>query len=428
MTHSDRSAGREFLLPDIGEGLEEAEIIAWLVSPGDTVARDQPLVEVLTDKAQVELPSPYAGVIASLGPAVGDVVKVGTVLVTFGEAAAVSSSASAAVAAVATAPAPPASPSPAAVVGSGRAKASPSTRRRAAQLGIDLGSIAGTGPGGRVLADDLVAPAAPLASLVAPTAPPAFLAPPSAVPAPSAPAPTSGLGRAAFGVQPLRGIRRATARAMAQAWSEIPHITGMDEIDATPLLEARRRLKAAAGPRGEALTPLALLALAAVRSLRRYPLVNASIDVVGETVTVHERINLGVAVATEDGLIVPVVADADRYGVLGLAEAIAALASAARSKSLKPDQLRGGTFTLTNYGSLGGRFATPIVRPGEVGILGFGAIKERPLVVDGTVVARPALPVVFSADHRLIDGDLSTAFQEHVLGLLSDPLTLLLEG
>ncbi|MFN0090817.1 MAG: 2-oxo acid dehydrogenase subunit E2, partial [Acidimicrobiales bacterium] len=256
-------------------------------------------------------------------------------------------------------------------------------------------------------------------------APPAT-APPEQAPAPTGSAPRTGLGQAPFGPSPLRGVRRLTAEAMTQSWSTIPHITGMDEIDATPLLETRRRLKEQAGEAGANLTPLALLVAAAARALRRYPLVNAGVAPDGQSVTVHERCNIGVAVATDDGLIVPILTDADRRGVLELADEIARLSAAARRKQLSAAELRGGTFTITNYGAIGGRFATPLIRPGEAGILGFGAIRPRPLVVDGEVTARPTLPVVFSADHRIIDGDLSVAFQEHVLSLLAEPLLMLL--
>jgi pyruvate/2-oxoglutarate dehydrogenase complex dihydrolipoamide acyltransferase (E2) component len=214
---------------------------------------------------------------------------------------------------------------------------------------------------------------------------------------------------------------------MAQSWSTIPHITGMDEVDATGLLEARRRLRELGGGGASSLTPLTLLAMAAARALRRFPLVNAAVNPDGTHVTVHAEVNLGIAVATDDGLIVPVVTAADRRGPLSMAAEIARLTAAARQRAVTAAELRGGTFTLTNYGALGGRLATPLILPGQAGILGFGAIRERPLVVDGAVVARPTLPVVFSADHRIIDGDLSVAFQEHVLSLVREPLALLLE-
>lgn len=453
-----------FRLPDVGEGLDEAEVVRWLVGEGEEVARDQPLVEVLTDKAQVELPSPVAGRVLRLAAAEGDIIKVGTLLVELTTAAGSSGGlqpgpaaeagpagevAPGAEVALAAEPVPgaavPGAAAPAAPPAGLRPKASPSTRRLAAQLGVDLAGLPGTGPGGRVSADDVRA--------AAEGGPPPPASTPRSAPVPAAPATPAGLttgastgsGRAAgstgrrepsavrlgwmeVGTHPLRGIRRVTVAAMTRSWSEIPHITGMDEVDATALLDARDRLRAVGGDGVGGLTPLALLAFAACRALRRYPLVNASVDAEAGTITVPEQVNLGIAVATEDGLVVPVVAAADRRSLADLATEVNRLASAARARRLTPGELRGGTFTITNYGALGGRFATPLVRPGEVGILGFGAIRPRPLVHEGRVEARPALPVVFSADHRLVDGDLATAFQEQILAYVREPLTLLLEG
>jgi pyruvate dehydrogenase E2 component (dihydrolipoyllysine-residue acetyltransferase) len=220
----------------------------------------------------------------------------------------------------------------------------------------------------------------------------------------------------------LRGIRRVTAEVMTRSWSEIPHITNMDEVDATGLLAARRRLAEATG--GE-VTVAVLLVAAVARGLRRYPLLNASLD--GEEYVVHPERHVGLAVATANGLVVPVVRQADRRGVAELATEVRRLTEAARDQRVALDDLRGGTFTITNYGSLGGRFATPLIRPPEVGIMGFGAIRPRPLVVDGKVAARPALPWCLSTDHRLIDGDLAVAFAEYVTGLLADPLALVAE-
>jgi pyruvate dehydrogenase E2 component (dihydrolipoamide acetyltransferase) len=223
---------------------------------------------------------------------------------------------------------------------------------------------------------------------------------------------------------------------MTQSWTTIPHIHGHDEIDAQPLVDAVRGLPRRAAARaaeegerdgGAQLTLAVFFVLAAARALRRFPLVNASLDLDAREIVVHEHVNVGLAVATPAGLIVPVVRDADRRTLHDLAAEIDRLARAARDRKVKPDELRHGTFTVTNFGSLGGRFANPILRPPEVGILGFGAIRERPWAVGGgRIEARPVLPISFGADHRLIDGDLSVAFQEHVRDLLSDPVHLLL--
>jgi pyruvate/2-oxoglutarate dehydrogenase complex dihydrolipoamide acyltransferase (E2) component len=393
----------EFRLPDVGEGLEEGEIVSWLVGPGDTVARDQPLVEVQTDKALVELPSPVAGQIVSLAFSPGERVKVGQVLIVLEDGVGDTT--------VAATRQPTAAPQPAADAASpaGRPKAAPAVRKRALELGVDLATVTGTGPGGRILATDVDQAAAP-----GPASTPA----PAAASSGKAPA----LGQAEPGRHPLRGIRRVTAEVMTRSWSEIPHITNMDEVDATGLLAARRRLAEATG--GE-VTVAVLLVAAVARGLRRFPLVNASLE--GEEVIVHPDRHVGLAVATANGLVVPVVRQADRRGVADLAAEVRRLTEAARDQRVALDDLRGGTFTITNYGSLGGRFATPLIRPPEVGIMGFGAIRPRPLVVDGEVVARPTLPWCLSTDHRLIDGDLAVAFAEYVTGLLADPLALLAE-
>ncbi|MEM9652858.1 MAG: 2-oxo acid dehydrogenase subunit E2, partial [Actinomycetota bacterium] len=372
----------EFTLPDIGEGLEEAEVIEWHVKPGDRIDRDQPFVDILTDKAQTEMPAPGAGTVVSLGAAVGDVVKVGDVLIVIDDGVTDGASTGgvtdgASTGETADAPAeqaaggepndtgPAAAPSTGggeldgSVGGNGadsvrtssrRAKAAPSTRRLAAELGIDLSGINGTGPGGRILATDvsLAAAAATTASPVAAVTAPATRSTPSAAqttttttaePGPAATAPAapttapvqaptppatparrrtpppnpratrsteltgaqSTLGQMPFGTHPIRGIRRATARAMDLSWSTIPHVTAMDELDATELLLARSRAREALADRGGNVTPLALLLVAVARGLRRYPMMNATLDLADDRITIHEAVNLGVAVASERG-------------------------------------------------------------------------------------------------------------------------------
>jgi pyruvate dehydrogenase E2 component (dihydrolipoamide acetyltransferase) len=425
----------DFALPDVGEGLEEGEIVAWLVNPGDTVTRDQPLVEVQTDKALVELPSPVAGRVISLSFAPGDIVKVGQVLVVLeGDNR------------------PGDNPTPT----GGRPKAAPSVRKLAVDRGVDLAAVTGTGPGGRILANDIEAAATATGvpefqgpelknagSSSPATGVPEFQGP-ELKNAGSAPAGAAGgLGWMEPGRHPLRGIRRLTAEAMTRSWSEIPHLTTLDEVDATGLLAARQRLAAA----GIDTTVGALLVAAVARGLRRYPLLNASIEPAsadptpphspggrpapggghGGAIVVHPDCNVGLAVATADGLVVPVIRHADRRSLGDLGAEVRRLTAAARDRRLDVADLRGGTFTISNYGALGGRYATPLIRPPEVGIMGFGAIRVRPFVVDGEVRACPTLPWSLSADHRLIDGDLATAFAEYVTGLLGDPVALLAE-
>jgi pyruvate/2-oxoglutarate dehydrogenase complex dihydrolipoamide acyltransferase (E2) component len=433
----------EFVLPDVGEGLEEGEIVSWLVAAGDTVTRDQPMVEVQTDKALVELPSPVAGQIVSLAFAPGDIVKVGQVIVVLedgqGAASTPSSPAAATLAAEDSAPSPAAGPSAGRT--STRPKAAPAARKLALDRGVDLATIAGSGPGGRILAADVEAAASPPAtgvpdramgavrnaSSVAPRAGSATGVPDPGMSAVRNAGSAGSIGWMAAGRHPLRGIRRVTAEAMARSWAEIPHLTTLDEIDATGLLAARRRLADA----GIDATIGALLVAAVARGLRRYPVFNASLELSatggGGSIVVHPDCNIGLAVATADGLVVPVIKQAHRRPLADLAAEVRRLTTAARNRRVEVAELRGGTFTISNWGAIGGRYATPLIRPPEVGIMGFGAIEHRPFVVDGEVKARPTLPWSLSADHRLIDGDVSTAFSEYVTGLLADPIALLAE-
>jgi pyruvate dehydrogenase E2 component (dihydrolipoamide acetyltransferase) len=439
----------EFLLPDVGEGLEEGEIVAWLVAPGDRVARDQPRVEVQTDKALVELPSPVAGQIVGLAFGPGDIVKVGQVLVVLEDghggdtapgppppappASATTSPPPAKPApAVGAAPparppsaeaasigaAPPSSVMPAGGAHVGRPKAAPAVRKLALERGIDLAAVTGSGPGGRILAADVEAAAGP---------PSATGVPDRGIRPVRNAGSAGGIGWMEPGRHPLRGIRRVTAETMARSWSEIPHLTTLDEIDATGLLAARRRLADA----GIDATIGALLVAAVARGLRRYPVFNATLEVApdggGGSIVVHPDCNVGLAVATADGLVVPVIRQADRRSLGDLAAEVRRLTAAARNRKVGMAELRGGTFTISNWGAIGGRYPTPLIRPPEVGIMGFGAIEQRPFVVDGEVKARPTLPWSLSADHRLIDGDVSTAFAGYVTGLLADPIALLAE-
>lgn len=418
----------EFKLPDVGEGLESAEIVEWLVAEGDSVIRDQPLVEILTDKSQTQLPSPRSGIISRLGFAEGDIAEVGQVLVEF---AATNDSAPAAstphdggaatpprAAKEPGEPKPAASPAsaPIAEAAATRPKAAPVVRRRALETGIDLRSVSGTGPGGRITNADLDGVLAGSDQSVSASA----VSPNRAARVRS----VEGLGYMAPGKHKLRGIRRVTAEAMARSW-QIPHIHTNDEADATELLTARKWMKLSGEHGATTLTPLAFFVLAVAKGLRRYPIVNASIDPEAKEITVHQHVNIGFAVASEQGLSVPVIANADQRSLLNLSTEIQRLTAAVRNRTVTTAELQGGTATITNYGSLGGRFADPIIRSPEAVIVGFGAIKPRPFVVGGAVLARPTLPVCIAADHRLLDGDIVTAFAEFVIAQLTDPAQLL---
>jgi pyruvate dehydrogenase E2 component (dihydrolipoamide acetyltransferase) len=412
----------EFRLPDIGEGLTEAEIVSWLVAVGDRVTEDQPFVQIETAKALVEMPAPATGTVSRLGGAEGEVIQVGDVLVVIDDgqatrAAPVPAQAAAASAQSAPAPAQPAAaPTPApsrplATPAPSRPLATPATRRLARELGVDLATVTGTGPGGRITDDDVRAAGAV----------PATPAPAAHAPAP-VPIPTGGTDERI----PFRGIRRRTAEAMSAAWREIPHITAFQEVDASALGPLRAKLVDRAKAVGVPLTMTAFLVKAAALALVEHPMVNSSLDTANGEIILRGRRNVGVAVSTQDGLVVPVITDADRRSLLSIARELHALTGAARARRLTPAQLRGGTFTVTNHGPLGGWFGSPIIRPPEAAIVGFGRTQDRPVAVDGRLEVRPVLPMSFACDHRLIDGDLMLAFCHTVKGLLQNPVELLL--
>ncbi len=395
-------------LPDVGEGLSEGEIVHWHVSPGDTVAADQIIVDVQTDKAVVEIPAPVAGVMKSLGGSPGDMVPVGAML-------AVIETEGAAPKPEPEAPrteAPKPAAAPAQIDAGKRPLASPATRKLAAELGVSLGDIVGSGPNGRITRDDVQRAAE--GGAPAPAAP---------APAPAAPviAPPSGEDR----VEPLRGLRRQIANSMATAWRDIPHILTTHEVDATNLVAARAALNEELAADGIKLSYLPLFVKACVGALKRFPAFNASLDMERQEIVYRHRYNVGIATATPDGLIVPVVHDADRKSVVDIARDIEALAEAARARKVTVAQLQGGTFTISNYGSYGGTFGTPIIRPPEVAIAGFGAIRDVVVPVDGVPAVRPNLTLVVSCDHRLNDGEHLGAFSAAIAATLANPVRLL---
>jgi pyruvate/2-oxoglutarate dehydrogenase complex dihydrolipoamide acyltransferase (E2) component len=381
----------EFRFPDVGEGIDAGELVEWHVLEGQVVAEDEPMADVQTDKATVTIPCPTSGRVLELRVQAGEMVAVGAVMAVFEP-----SGADAGVPA----------PAPATT----RALASPATRRQARDLGIDLEQIHGSGPGGRIEPADLERAAG---------------APPPAAPD-GASAPSTGADQ----VVPLRGVRRTIARTMTEAWRTIPHIIDYREVDATQLIHWRDVLRERAADDGDeglrsALTITPLLLRIAVEALGRHPYVNASIDMDREEITLHGERNIGLAMATPDGLIVPVVHDADSKSVARLALDVAELAAAARGRRLRPEQLAGGTFTLNNYGALGVWLGTPIIKPGEVANLGVGRVLQRPVAADGRVVVRPIVALAVSGDHRVLDGHTLAAFVSDVAALIEDAGTLL---
>jgi pyruvate dehydrogenase E2 component (dihydrolipoamide acetyltransferase) len=362
----------EFKLPDLGEGLTEGEVARWLVAEGQEIGEDDPLVEIQTDKTTVEIPSPAAGKVARILVAEGETVAVGTVLVVIGDdgAAPADGEPRAEEPPVTTPRRAPGHASP-----GQRVRATPLVRRLAQELGVDLETLDGSGPQGRVTEDDVR----------------------SAVASPSL-----ALGDAPEGRrEPLRGVRKLIAEHMARAHAEVPPVTWVEECD-FGAVDLKR------------LVPLTLKAVA--EALQEVPELNARLE--GDEIVYLARYDLGVAVQTDQGLVVPVVRDCDSRSVDELAVEVARLAEAARAGKLKPDELRGSTFTVTSAGKLGGLLTTPIVNYPEVGILSIGRIAERPVVRDGAIVARPTGTIAVTFDHRVVDGARAAEFGLAVIGRL----------
>jgi pyruvate dehydrogenase E2 component (dihydrolipoamide acetyltransferase) len=433
---------RPFTLPDLGEGLTEAEIVAVLVREGEVIAEDAPLLEVETDKAQVEIPSPMGGRIEKIHVSPGQTVKVGAVLVTFADDGAPARPAAAsgpaatprrAPAAVAARPAPVAAPVP------GPVAATPATRRLARELGVALQGVRGTGPGGRVVDDDVRAAATRSRAGQTPAAP---VAPPAPRPTPSAPAgPAKPL--ASIGLEPpplprfeqwgpverapLSHLRRTIAERMTLSATLIPHVTHFDRADITDLDAMITRNLEAARARGVTLTLTGFLLKAAALSLRSHPQFNASLDPAAGEMILKRYYHLGVAVATERGLIVPVLRDVDRKPVLEVARELGALAQRVREGKATLEDLRGGTFTITNIGALGGTAAIPIINYPEVAILGVARARQEPVVRQGQIVPRLLLPLTLTFDHRIADGADGARFAGEIVQRLEAPERLLWE-
>ncbi len=530
----------EFKLPDIGEGVTEGEVVEWHVKVGDKVTEDQPLVEVMTDKATVTITSPKTGTIAALNGNKGQVVKVHSVLVVFdlGGGAAVAPSAApaksegpaatavgdikeslpgmGAFTATATAGGAPATggafsmaagamglapraegpkvdastlsldalrqgvapassaDEPEYNAPGGKALATPATRKLARDLGVDLAKVKPTGEHGRVSKDDVRAyvlkqqskknaPSASGSAFAAvPQGPSAGPFVPSETPAPAAPpAAASGaddkkpeavleqLGKrdeifkerapvsipAAQGAKgevleervPFRGVRRKIAEKMHQSKTTAAHFTFVEEVDCTALKELRERLKPKAEKAGAKLTYLPFIAKAVVAALKKHPILNSALDESTNELVYRKYYNLGIATATETGLIVPVVKNADKLSLVGISKEIDRVASAARVGKASLDDLQGSTFTITSLGAQGGLFATPIINFPEVAILGVHQMKQKPVVRDGQIVIGDVMLLSLSFDHRIIDGHIGAAFAYEIINYLQDPDRLVLE-
>ena len=402
-----------FNFPDVGEGIHEGRVVEWLVAKGDAVAEDQALLKVETDKAVVELPSPYTGTVLRLHVEADATIYVGDALVTIGEAGEEIPDEVVPAASKVPAAAPEPAEAPAApAVTSRRPLATPRTRVLARKLGVDLAQIIGSGSGGRITDEDVQRaadggpPAPPTASI------------PTGVPAATADGEVERV--------PITHLRKMIANAMRASKHNAAHVTHVDEADVTDLVAHYRRPKPVIEERtGVRLTLLPFFIKALVANLEKYPIFNASIDETKQEILFKKYYNIGVAVDTPEGLIVPVIKDADVKNLVELAEEVADKAERARSRELTLDEIRGGSCTITNIGPLGGVFATPIINQPELAIVGLHAIKERPEVVDGEIAIRKMMYLSISFDHRYIDGAEAARFMSDLVRLVSEPMVLM---
>lgn len=425
----------EFRLPDIGEGVAEGEIVSWFVKEGDQIKEDAPLVSVLTDKANVEIPSPRAGKIVKLHARVGEKVKVGSALVTFeGEGPAESEPAPSTAPRPGAVPtpapsgggAPPAPPGPAGSPPVGRVLASPAVRRMAAEAGVDLERVTGTGPGGRVTEADVRGAGS------APTRAPAPEVPAGSAATPSSPGAAAKASPPTVGdVErvPLRGIRRVIAEHMSEAVHRAAHYTYVEEIDASELVRLRDRMAKHVEARGSKLSYLPFVIKGVVEGLRAHPWMNARMDDAAQELVVHKEYHIGIAAAAPEGLIVPVVRNADRKSIAELAREIQDLSDRGKAGKLTRNELTGSTFTITSLGALGGLLATPILNYPEVSILGVHKIAKRPVVrPDGTIGVAEMMNLSVSLDHRVLDGIVGAQFLAVVKAHLEDPHQLFVDA
>jgi pyruvate dehydrogenase E2 component (dihydrolipoyllysine-residue acetyltransferase) len=434
----------DVVMPQMGESIVEGTLTKWLKKPGERVERDEPLFEISTDKVDTEIPSPAAGTLAEVLVEEGKTVGINTVVARIDEAggngarpqaaAKPATPAPSAPPAPATRPQPPApppgkaAPAPQPAVSEpaepeepgGGGPLSPLVRRVARENNIDLRSVTGTGAGGRITKQDLEAYLAAQQAAPAPAPRPVAQVPPPPVQAPPAqpyaPLPSTP-PQAKTRIEPMSAMRQRIAEHMILSRRTSAHVTTFHKADMTKVAKTRDRHKGDFQTRyGLPLTYLPFVARAAVEALRAYPIVNASIE--GTNIIYHNEINIGIAVALENGLIVPVIRNADEKNVLGLQRAIVDLAARARSRQLKPDEVQGGTFSITNFGSFGSVTGTPIINQPQVAILGVGAVEKTPVVIDDAIAIRSICYLSLTFDHRLIDGAVADQFTGKVKAVL----------
>ncbi|MBK7890156.1 MAG: 2-oxo acid dehydrogenase subunit E2 [Bdellovibrionales bacterium] len=438
-------ATKNVQLPELGEGVTEGELVKWLVKVGDTVKPDQPVAEMMTDKATVEVPSPFGGVVKEIQKKEGDVVEVGmTLLVLDSDATAGASaqaspapkSAPAPAAAMTAAPPVAAKSAPAATAAPGqmdvyppvmdsRVLATPATRRVAREMGVDLNQVRGTGVAGRVTRDDVLGSGAGAVSAGTPSyAPGAGVS----IPRPAYQGPAGAIEERVA----LRGVRKKIAENLQMAKHIVPHFTLMDEANVTALVAMRDELKAAGEKAGTKVTYLPFVMKALIATIREYPMFNASIDDAAQEIVYKKYFNLGFAADTPNGLLVPVIKNADQKTILQLSKEIMDLAKRARDGKLALDEMKGATITVTNIGSVGGQYATPIINHPEVAIMGMYKIQEKPIIkraADGSMAldAIKTMNFTITADHRLIDGAVAANFLKAFIARIENPGVLMLD-
>ncbi|MCM3768660.1 dihydrolipoamide acetyltransferase family protein [Neobacillus niacini] len=434
----------QFKMPDIGEGIHEGEIVKWFIKAGDKVQEDDVLCEIQNDKAVVEIPSPVEGTVLEVLVGEGTVATVGQVLVTFdapgyedlqfkgdhgeeeAQAPAPAPEAKQEAAAPATAAATPVAQPQAEVDPNRRVIAMPSVRKYAREKGVDIRQVAGSGDNGRVLKNDIDAFLS--GGAAAPQAVEAEVsAEETAAPQAAAPAPIPQ-GEYPETREKMSGIRKAIAKAMVNSKHTAPHVTLMDEVDVTKLVTHRKKFKEVAAAKGIKLTFLPYIVKALTSALREFPALNTSLDDATSEIIHKHYYNIGIAADTEKGLLVPVVKDADRKSVFAISNEINELAGKAREGKLAPNEMKGASCTISNIGSAGGQWFTPVINHPEVAILGVGRIAEKPIVRNGEIVAAPVLALSLSFDHRMIDGATAQNALNHIKRLLNDPELLLMEA
>ena len=441
----------DVVMPQMGESIAEGTIVRWIKKVGDAVERDEPLFEISTDKVDAEIPSPAAGVITEIRANEGQTVEVNTVVAVIGEAGARPAAPAAAPTHVeAVAPKPSAQPAPVAAPVPPERPASPSpqrdeparngsvtterepdadrstrssplVRKIAKEHNVDISQIHGTGISGRVTKDDILAFIGGGSPATKPAAPPAAARPTGSVPdvdrgqpAPGAPRPASSAAGAGLAGQvvPMSIMRRKIAEHMTASRRTSAHVHSVFEVNFGQVEKIRQAKKSEYERAGAKLTYLSFILKAAVDALRAIPVVNASVD--GDNIVYHKPVNVGIAVALDWGLIVPVVKNADEKNLLGLSRSVVDLANRARTKQLKPDEVSGGTFTITNPGVFGALFGMPIINQPQVAILGVGAIEKRPVVIDDAIAIRHMAYLALGYDHRIIDGAVADEFMSHI--------------